>query len=367
VTWSETEHPRWPRGSKPPPPGKVGGRFMPKGAAWADAASGQIARRSSGGRRSVRGASVLPSTPDTDLGRDEQARVRRLVRRDPMVFATARDRFGGFTTDNLGREDEAWLQSVYKRDRVFVERAAQDTEIQRMIRRRAKEAGQTPSTYRASVAAELRGLLVDKPIAVRVRDEAALQDIIAGGRFKTSHEGVKRASGLLANMANRRLGEHILGVPADTPPERRPIYGYVAINGIEPALSGGRQIPGVREREDQEDLLSSYGQIQVVLKPDVRPRTTITVGDSLDEIAFMRPTPVDSPTAESLGIHRLNGIAEPGFTRTSYVEAQVHGGIRVDDIAEVVFPQPPAAATAGALDRRGIPWRVLSARTEVGR
>lgn len=394
--WDESEHPRWPAGS----PGDVDGQFRPKtggrdlatlsrstllkyarergltlprgidddairqairrfdsggGEDWAQQVSTAIERK-----KPAKKATATSTTPSTDLTPDEQTRVRQLVRRDPQIFATTRERYGDISTSgNLSREDAAWLQRAYKRDRVFVEHAAQTATIDRDLRRKAKDAGQTPAQYRAAVAARLKELLAGKPVAVRVRDEAALRDILDGGRFKTQHEGVARAAGLGTELAHRRLGEQILGVPAGTPPDRRPVYGYVAVGGIEPALAAGVQIPGIRQREGQEDVLSAYGEIQVVLKPEVRGRTTVTVGDSLDEIGFIRPTPIDDPGAESLGSRDLDMLARPGFTRTGYVEAQVRGGARAEDIAEVVFSRQPSPLAVAALQRRGISWRVL--------
>lgn len=298
--------------------------------------------------------------PHTNLTADEQARVRRLVRADPQIHATVHDRFGRVSSSgNLSEDDAAWLQDIYGRDRAFVERVAQDMQIERNIAEAARKAGQTPSEYRAATAARLKRLVAGKPIAVRVRDEAALQDIVSGGRVKTHLEGARRAPGLTGGPDARRLGEHILGVPPDAPMEERPVYGYVAINGIEPALSPGVKIPGIREREGQEDVLSSYGQIQIVLRSGVRSRTTMTVGDSLDEIGFMRPSPVDNPTAESLGHRSLDSVMQPGWTRRGYVEAQIHGGVRASDIDEVVFPSPPSAALARQLDDARISYRVL--------
>jgi hypothetical protein len=394
--WEESEHPRWPAGS----PGDVDGQFRPKAGGrdlatlsrstllkYArergltlprgiddDAIRQAIRRFDSGGgedwaarvstaierKKPAKVKAATSTTPSTSLTPDEQARVRQLVRRDPQIFATTHERYGDISTSgNLSQEGAAWLQRAYKRDRVFVEHAAQTATIDRDLRRKAKDAGQTPAEYRAAVAARLKELLAGKPIAVRVRDEAALRDILDGGRFKTQHEGVQRAAGLHVDVGHRRLGEQIHGVPAGTPPDRRPVYGYVAIAGIEPSLAAGTKIEGIAQREGQEDVLSAYGEIQVVLKPEVRGRTTVTVGDSLDEIAFIWPTPIDDPGAESLGSRDLDMLARPGFTRTGYVEAQVRGGVRVEDIAGVVFSRQPSAAAITALERRGIPWQVL--------
>jgi len=320
---------------------------------WAGQISAAVERKRPAKKATAEGVA-------SNLEPDEQTRVRQLVRRDPQIFATTHERFGDLSSSgNLSREDAAWLQRAYKRDRPFVEHAIQTATIDRDLRRKAKDAGQTATEYKAAVAARLKELLGGKPIAVRVRDEEALRDILSSGRFKTQHEGVKRAAGLHADVGHRRLGEQIHGVPTGTSPDRRPIYGYVAVAGIEPALSAGTKIEGIAQREGQEDVLSAYGQVQVVLKPKVRARTTITVGDSLDEIGFMRPTPIDDPGAESLGFRDLGSLARPEFTRVGYIEAQIGGGVRTEDIAEVVFPGTPARSTSDALDQRGIPWRVL--------
>jgi len=305
-------------------------------------------------------AKKIPSGPVTDLDREDQARVRRLIRRDPQIFATVQDRFGRVSTSgNLSNEDADWLQGIYERDRAFVEYEAQGAELDRRIKDAAKAAGQTPAEYKAAASARLKEVLADKPIVVRVRDEGALRDILSGGRFKTQLEGARRAPGLTGDPDRRRLGESVMGVPADAPAGDRPVYGYVAVAGIEPALSEGRKLPGIREREGQEDVLSSYGKVQVVLRPEVRERTTATVGDSLDEIGFLRPSPVNDPSIDSLGFRKLDRVTEPGFTRSGYVEAQIHGGIRTEDIAEVVFPDDPDRATVAALERQGVSWRIL--------
>jgi hypothetical protein len=312
--------------------------------------------------------SAAPGVPistevQTSLSAAEQARVRTLVQRDPQIFATMQDRFGDHvsTSGNLSNADAAWLDTIYRRDRAFVERAAQDAQIRRTIAAEAKKAGITPTQYREQTSAQLKSILDGKPIAIRVRDEAGLRDILSGGRFKTSLEGAKRGAGLPTSPERRKLGESVMGIPTDAPLAERPVYGYVGIRGIEPALSPGKKIAGIAQREGQEDILSVYGQIQVVLKPEVRARTTVTVGDSLDEIGFIHPTPISNPGAESVSrASQLSDMAtEPGWTRRSYVEAQVRSGVRREDIAEIVFAEEPSAATVAALKDSGIPWRIL--------
>lgn len=299
--------------------------------------------------------------PPASLTAAERDRASRLVRADPQIIATVRDRFDPISTSgNLSDGDAAWLQSIYKREPAFVERLAQTAQIERNLRDKARKAGQSLAEYRKQTAARLKAIVDEKPLVVRVTDDRALTRILADGRFKTQFDaGIRRAPGLEVGVERRRLGEQILGIAPDVPAEERPVYGFVAIRGVEPALEAGRKIPGIAQLEGQEDILSAYGKVQVVLKPTVRSRTTITVGDSLDEIGFMRPSPIDSPLAESVGVRNLDRVTEPGWTRTGYIEAQIHGGVRVDDIEMVVFAQDPSAALAGELRARGIRYQVL--------
>jgi hypothetical protein len=60
-----------------------------------------------------------------------------------------------------------------------------------------------------------------------------------------------------------------------------------------------------------------------------------------------------------VGFRDHERLAQPSFTRTGYVEAQIHGGVSASDIAEVVFPADPSPETAAQLRDRGISWRVL--------
>lgn len=321
---------------------------------WVRDAEGQFAKT---GSLSPQARAIPNYVPPASLSVEDQRRAAKLVKADPQIFATVHDRIGSLSNSgNLSQADAAWLQSVYEREPAYVNRLAQESRIEERLNREAKKAGETAKEFKAGLVTRLKELVDDKPTVIRVTDDA-LGKILESGRVKTSLEpGVRRAPTLVASRERRRLGEQISGVSDDVPLEQRPVYGYVAIAGIEASLPEGRKLSGIAEREGQEDVLSVYGKVQVVLKPQVRDRTTVTVGDSLDEIAFVRPSPIDNPSALSIGIHNLD---RPGFTRTSYVEAQIHGGVRTEDIAEVIFPSPPPPDIAKRLEQQGITSSVL--------
>ena len=149
----------------------------------------------------------------------------------------------------------------------------------------------------------------------------------------------------------------MFGLPLDTPPQDRPVYGYLSLGGLRAArpregvMSDGKWQSG--------DFLSTYGEVQVVLKPSVRARTTASHGDSIDNGII--PSSVDDPSWLSFGAQgRMStGWDPPNPTDLYYTEAQIHGGVRVEDIDEVVFNSEPDAATKAALKKAGVQWRIL--------
>jgi hypothetical protein len=166
-------------------------------------------------------------------------------------------------------------------------------------------------------------------------------------QFEVSH------SGGAYGQARRIVVEHtVLGVPPGCRPNDRPVYGY---------LSGS----------DEGGQLGQYGDVVVRLKHRIRGRSTFVVGDSLD-YAIGRPTgpvfvpqPVSRPSwlaliapTDRLGCYDLADASPPPYR---YAEAQIYGGVRLPDVAEIIFTlgSLPDAATQNLLQQRGIPWKVV--------
>lgn len=261
--------------------------------------------------------------------------------------------------------DEAGLD----REGLVYQRAITEGEILSAAERfRKKHAPQlTEQEFRRDVAARARETFADKPVAVRVTPQA-LGKILQSGRFKSQFE-TGQASGYL-NPDLRAYEEKVMfGYPEDGfPPQKRPVYGYVMLNGEQAAGS------------PTKDSLSGYGKIQVVLKPEVRARTTAMFGDSLGNSKQGLPSPVDDPSWDSftfpgrgtknVALDKIDRDPQsPEFRERTYAEAQIHAGpgvddvpISVSDIAKVIFPSVPAAAQRKQLEAAGIPWQVLEAK-----
>lgn len=215
------------------------------------------------------------------------------------------------------------------------------------------------------LARRAREAFAGKKIAVRTTN-AGLGRILADGRLKSPLEGKKITDEEHADVAERRMLENAwFGTPPSADAETRPVYGYVALDGVRPAGLATSVYAGA-----STDALSTEGRVQVVLKDSVRDRTTAMYGDAIWHGTRAMPGPVDDPGWKAFS---TPGSAGPAFTpllnlerddasfrSNYYAEAHVHGGVTVDDVAEVVFPSSPPAALRKSLDSAGVPWRVLN-------
>jgi hypothetical protein len=237
--------------------------------------------------------------------------------------------------------------------RALVERQEQEQRINQGIDYfRTNRDGEVPDAdeFRKEMADELRRAFSDKRIAVRVTPEG-LGKVLADGRFKTQHE-TKAAGpgGGYAPKRRREAEEEMFGIPeTGFDAKKRPVYGYVAMNGVDEPAGDFR--------------LEMYGPIQVVLKDEVRTRTTAMVGDSLNDFDKARPSPINSPEAWSFNPRSAvsgqvkRDFANPNFRIADYAEAQIHGGVATSDIDEVVFQGAPSAALRDSLEKAGVRWR----------
>lgn len=122
----------------------------------------------------------------------------------------------------------------------------------------------------------------------------------------------------------------------------RPIYGY-----IRKGTASYKEIIRGEVRQ--------YGEVHFVLKPKVLDRTTFTTDDSLSQP--MSPAPVRKPTY--LAGHPIQRYEK------RYTEAQIHGGVSLDDVAKVVMPRQAAKAMIDfptlriSLQKMGIPLELV--------
>lgn len=136
---------------------------------------------------------------------------------------------------------------------------------------------------------------------------SAIDSVLDTRRIMSQFE-VGESMGYLAPGFRSVLEASQFGYPPNMRPASRPIYGV-----------------SVPEKMDARDFRWSeqYGELKFVMKDGVQSRTTYTLGDSANDAARPAPIGVVAPTSmyDTPGVH---------------AEAQMHGSISLDDVAEVV-------------------------------
>ena len=239
------------------------------------------------------------------------------------------------------------------------ERAA--TNAADLVEQAASSEGITNEEYEAKFIESAENVLADSEVSIRI-DESALEQVVRDGEFKTQFEtGTSRGT---LNHDIREKAEAIqFGLdPEETDPTDRPIYGYMDVDGANDYSPDNTAKSLGADAYGRQESLSQYGSVRVVLKDSVRGRTTFTSGDSL--AMGKRPSPINAPQIDSfannwelpadIGLDGQNAFS----TTMRYVEAQIHGGVMVDDISHVVFESAPSST--GWLDDAGIAHSVAA-------
>jgi len=165
--------------------------------------------------------------------------------------------------------------------------------------------------------------LKDARISVAVSTDV-LDKIIADGRLKSQFES-QTSGGLVAEWARLRVEAIQFGYHPTVEPTKRPIYGY---------LTSGGKID-----EDSLMRISQYGQLQLVLKKDVEARATYTSEDSIS-FSSLEPAPFGVPSAAT--------SVSPDNFYSLYAEAQIHGGVSLQDVDyATVFVRPADEIDSG--------------------
>ena len=125
-------------------------------------------------------------------------------------------------------------------------------------------------------------------------------------QFETGDSG-----GMLSNSVRASFESAVLGLHPDMDPTKRPVYGTMQ----------------TFQSMTKNTVPDQYGSISIQLKENVRDRTTVSYNDSLG---------MAMSTANS-NDKNLDRMFNTGEIRSGleYVEAQIHGGVSVDDIKAI--------------------------------
>jgi hypothetical protein len=228
----------------------------------------------------------------------------------------------------------------------------------------AKELGIEVQVLQDETTKSLKKICSEGRLAIQLPSET-LDKVLDDGRYKSQFE-TNSSMGMFDPDERAEAENAIFGYPTDPneAPEDRPIYGFMA-------GKNSNEFPRIS---------ASYGDATIILKDEVKDRSTFTVGDSLDnthmgKIPTTVPMPVNAPSHEACpldymaedfphqwevqGAEYINTMQGAG--RCGYIETQIHGGVRLGDIKEILFSGEPPKQIRDKLQANGIKYRVRSA------
>lgn len=245
----------------------------------------------------------------------------------------------------------------------------------------------------------------DKDVLVTVPDPAVIE-ILRSGRVKNQLE-VGTSSAMYQPQKRIDLEEERFGVPRDTDPTKRPVYGWVR----------AQERKDGTESEVQKISTDIYGRINLRMKPELKERTTITMGDSAGEsrvgvpmLGSSRRQAVSKWLAKDMGDERnreilqffgrgedseqakwlhgaIGGGGFPGQIQSRveqrlledhpelrgilddprdfvgggfghYLETQIHGGVDVEDIDAIEVPSDVPDEVRQEIERLAKPYGI---------
>lgn len=190
--------------------------------------------------------------------------------------------------------------------------------------RMARARGVTPDALREEARKLMQAELSGRTLATN-RSMTSAQDIITRGRFRTQFE-TQKSGGILDPKWRAKRENDMFGYPASLDPTQRPIYGAFK----KPSSAG------------DYDATSGYGRVQFDLSDKARARSTAIWDDSLASQAI--PTSALDIKPGSLRVSEsTSDAAKMVPLDRPYLEAQIHGGLTMDDVVRVDFggSQPP--------------------------
>jgi hypothetical protein len=200
--------------------------------------------------------------------------------------------------------------------------------------------------------ANMKELFAKADLYIRCSPET-IDKILESGRLKSQFETMS-SGGTLDTATREKVEKAVMGYSTNTAPENRPIYGYFADAG-----------------KHSDTAAEYYGSVVIKLRPEARNRATFTAEDSLaSELmassakapslgaiktkAFNMKTLEMEPmskeaiadTVSKIGKAKSMSDLRAAMGTLTYTEAQVHGQVKVSDIAEIIYTESLASEFA---------------------
>lgn len=225
----------------------------------------------------------------------------------------------------------------------------------------AERLGMTTDEIQEKTTAALKTICETGRLAIQLPTET-LDKVLDDGRYKTQFE-TDSSMGELWPQGRAQAESKLFDYPANSQenPADRPIYGFIA----------------GKDSDCYPRVTQSYGDATIILKDEVKERTTFVVGDSLDvsrrgDVPSAIPMPVNAPSHEACPLEYMSedfphqwAVKDASYINKNegagacaYIETQVHGGVKLSDIKEIVFSYEPPKAIRDKLQAKGVSYRV---------
>lgn len=199
---------------------------------------------------------------------------------------------------------------------------------------------EVPSTLpKGGATPEVKAFVDNAELLMQITP-AAMKSVVSDSRFKN---GLERGAIMQDDFPDnkdyweerKKTEAKYMDIPIKSAASKRPIYAY--LEHPDRSKSVG----------DKPEIGGFYGAFQVVFKPSVKERSTLSVGDSIEDYykykTDQKVTPISDPKFPSDKRHDGGPTAKSfrdKYNETvQYVEAQIYGKTTIDDIAEVRVPK----------------------------
>lgn len=236
------------------------------------------------------------------------------------------------------------LSNIIKTDNYKKVKEKADKQIKEL----AQIYGITEEQYKTKLEDAMRKGLTSKKIKIRM-SEKALNQVLKDEEIKNTFDTQKSSAEYKANgltyakyLEARDEGEKDLFGHSS-----RPIYGFF------------------EKKQGAVESVKGYGNVSIILKEDVKNRSTFTDADSLDYGAgrFVPSKVSDPKVYSSLFLTNWSDPLTASWNNLSkkdekygYIEAQIFGGVKLKDIDRVHFDKNPSQKTIAALEQKGLKW-----------
>lgn len=180
------------------------------------------------------------------------------------------------------------------------------------------------------------GEIGDEFVGIHIHNEN-LRKVMDDGRYKTQFE-----SGISGGMldTDRRAMQEVamFSLHPSLSGEKRPVYGQIYTDGF--SMDSWREA-------------GQYGQTVLVLKKSNHERTSYTSGDSLGRT--VQSSSMKTPSFHGGDKKELGGTDMFGGSDLAYIEAQIHGGVKVSDISHIIIPSDGGVGPDGFRKKYNIP------------